>query len=148
MARVVRVRGAEEHLHGLRFATLDLELPDQEIELEAKAVIDALHSETAALSRQQSEMLYTGAMAQLSGDKRTRYRALKKDPYYNALQVKYGYAITCHKAQGGQWDEVYIDMGGIPEEAFTDIQFYRWLYTAITRARTRVFLINSPLQFC
>ena len=59
--------------------------------------------------------------------------------------MKYGYAVTCHKAQGGQWEDVYIDMGGIPPEALTDIQFYRWLYTAITRARTRVFLINSPL---
>ena len=145
MARVVRVRGMEEARHGLRFATLELELPDHDVEVEAKAVLDALYSEAAALTREQSEMLYVSAMSQLVGDKRTRYRALKRDPYFNALQVKYGYAVTCHKAQGGQWEDVYIDMGGIPEEAFTTLQFYRWLYTAITRARTRVFLINSPL---
>ena len=145
MARVVRVRGMEEVRHGLRFATLELELPDHDVEVEAKAVLDALYSEAAALTREQSEMLYVSAMSQLVGDKRTRYRALKRDPYFNALQVKYGYAVTCHKAQGGQWEDVYIDMGGIPEDAFTTLQFYRWLYTAMTRARTRVFLINSPL---
>ena len=145
MARVVRVRGMEENMYGLRFARLELELPDHDVEIEVKAVLDALYSEAATLTRQQSEMLYTGVMSQLSGDKRARYRALKKDPYFNALQVKYGYAITCHKAQGGQWEDVYIDMGGIPEDAFTDIQFYRWLYTAITRARSHVYLINSPL---
>lgn len=145
MARVVRVRGMEEARYGLRFATLELELPDHDVEVEAKAVLDALYSEAAALTREQSEMLYVSAMSQLVGDKRTRYRALKRNPYFNALQVKYGYAVTCHKAQGGQWEDVYIDMGGIPEEAFTTLQFYRWLYTAITRARTRVFLINSPL---
>lgn len=145
MARVVRTRGMEEQMYGLRFMRLELELPDLDVEIEAKAVLDALYSDAAALTRQQSEQVYVGVMSQLQGDKRTRYRALKKDPYYNALQVKYGYAVTCHKAQGGQWEDVYIDMGGIPPEALTDIQFYRWLYTAITRARTRVFLINSPL---
>lgn len=145
MARVVRTRGMEESAYGLRFMRLELELPDLDMKIEATAVLDALYSEAAALTRAQSEQLYVGVMSQLTGDKRTRYRALKKDPHYNALQVKYGYAVTCHKAQGGQWEEVYIDMGGIPEDAFTDIQFYRWLYTAITRARTRVFLINSPL---
>lgn len=142
IARVVRVRGMEEAMYGLRFATLELELPDHDVEIEVKAVLDALYSDSAALTREQSEMLYMGVMSQLTGDKRTRYRALKKDPYYNALQVKYGYAVTCHKAQGGQWNDVYIDMGGIPEDAVTDIQFYRWLYTAITRARTHVYLIN------
>lgn len=145
MARVVRVRGTEEAMYGLRFATLELELSDHDVEIEVKAVLDALYSEAATLTREQSETLYVGVMSQLSGDKRVRYRALKKDPYYNALQVKYGYAVTCHKAQGGQWEDVYIDMGGIPEDALTGIQFYRWLYTAITRARGRVYLINSPL---
>ena len=71
----------------------------------------------------------------------------KNNEYFNALQVKYAYTVTCHKAQGGQWKNVFIDMGYIPEDAFTSMDFYRWLYTAITRARSHVYLINYPLDY-
>ena len=71
--------------------------------------------------------------------------ALKADPYYNALQVKYAYAVTCHKAQGGQWASVFIDMGYIPSEAYRTVDFYRWLYTATTRATTSLSLINPAV---
>lgn len=75
----------------------------------------------------------------------TRLKKLKSDPYFNALQVKYAYAVTCHKAQGGQWKNVFIDMGYITPEA-QGMEFYRWLYTAITRATHRLYLINPSVE--
>ena len=73
---------------------------------------------------------------------RTRMRLLRSDPYVNALQVKYGYAVTCHKAQGGQWKNVFVDMGYIPADAYRTLDFYRWLYTAVTRATERLAFVN------
>lgn len=144
--RVKRVWGEVERRYGLRFANVTVELPDHAgTEMDVKIILDCLGSDTPALTRAQSDRLYTDAMAELSGDKRTRYRELKKSPYFNALQVKYAYAVTCHKAQGGQWQSVFVDMGSIMPDAFTQLDFYRWLYTAITRARSRVYLINCPL---
>ena len=72
-------------------------------------------------------------------------RALRNDPYLNAIQAKYGYCLTCHKAQGGQWDHVYIDMAGIRQDAWHDLDFHRWLYTAVTRAVKRLWLINPSI---
>jgi exodeoxyribonuclease-5 len=77
--------------------------------------------------------------------KAARLKILKSDPYYNALQIKYAYAVTCHKAQGGQWRNVFIDMGYIAPES-QGMEFYRWLYTAITRATHRVYLINPSVE--
>lgn len=143
VAIVRRVRGEVERRYGLRFATVVLELPDHEhTELEAKVVLDCLTSDTPALTRQQQERLFNEVMSELPGDQRARYRALKRHPYFNALQVKMAYAVTCHKAQGGQWQNVFIDMGGIAREALTTLDFYRWFYTAMTRARCHVYLIN------
>ena len=88
------------------------------------------------------EQLYNGVMSELSGDKRSRLKALKQNPYYNALQVKYAYAMTCHKSQGGQWKNVFVDMGGIAPEAMETPDYLRWLYTAITRATERLYLVN------
>ena len=73
--------------------------------------------------------------------KADRLKALKNDPYYNALQIKYAYASTCHKAQGGQWEHVYIEQGFLTEDMI-NVEYYRWLYTAITRAKDKLFLIN------
>ena len=143
VAVVRRVRGEVERRYGLRFATVVLELPDHDsTELEAKVVLDCLLSDTPALTRGQQERLFGEVMAELPGDQRARYRALKKHPYFNALQVKMGYAVTCHKAQGGQWRNVLIDMGGIAREALATMDFYRWFYTALTRATRHVYLIN------
>lgn len=143
VAIVRRVRGEVERRYGLRFATVVLELPDHNhTELEAKVVLDCLLSDTPALSQQQLERLFNEVMAELSGDQRSRYRELKRHPYFNALQVKMAYAVTCHKAQGGQWRNVFIDMGGIARDALTTLDFYRWFYTAISRATQRVYLIN------
>ena len=145
--RVKRVWGEIERRYGLDFANVTVEFPDHgNTEMDVKIILNCLSSDTPALTAAQSEMLYTSVMAELTGDKRTRYRELKKNPYFNALQVKYAYAITCHKAQGGQWQNVFIDMGAIMPDAFTQLDFYRWLYTAITRARSQVYLINCPLD--
>lgn len=143
VARVRRVWGEIEHRYGLRFANVTLEFPDHDdAEMDAKIVLDCLMSDAPALSRDKSERLFNEVMAELPGDKRNKFKELKKHPYFNALQVKYAYAVTCHKAQGGQWSNVFIDMGGIAPEAKLTIDYKRWLYTAITRARRNVFLIN------
>lgn len=147
VARVSRVRGITK-LYGFRFADVILEFPDHNnVEVEAKVILDCLFSDSPALNREQNEKLFTEIYSELEGDKRTRYKALKQNPFYNALQVKYAYTVTCYKAQGGQWKNVFIDMGYIPEDAFTSLDFYRWLYTAITRARSNVYLINYPLPY-
>ena len=141
-----RVRGEVEWRYGLQFATVTVEFPDHDgVEMDVKIVLDCLQSDTPALTREQSERLFNEVWAELAGDKRERYRALKQHPYFNALQVKFAYAVTCHKAQGGQWDHVFIDMGGIAVEATQTLDYYRWLYTALTRARKHVYLINYEL---
>ena len=143
VCRVKRVWGEIEHRYGLRFANVTVEFPDHDsVEMDCKIVVDCLLSDTPALDRDQSERLFNEVYAELTGDKRERYKQLKEHPYFNALQVKYAYAVTCHKAQGGQWRNVFIDMGGIMPEAMQSMDFYRWLYTAMTRARDRVYLIN------
>ena len=144
--RVVRSRGEVESLYGLRFANVTVEFPDHgNVEIDVKIILDALTTDTPALTRQQNERLFSEVFEEQSGSKAERFKAMKKHPYFNALQVKYAYAVTCHKAQGGQWKNVFVDMGYIPEEAFTTLDFYRWLYTAITRGRSHVYLINCPI---
>ena len=143
VCRVKRVWGDIEHRYGLRFADVTVEFPDHDgVEMDCKIVIDCLMSDTPALDREQSDRLFNEVWNELTGDKRERYKALKEHPYFNALQVKFAYAVTCHKAQGGQWRNVFIDMGGIMPDAMQSMDFYRWLYTAMTRARDRVYLIN------
>lgn len=148
VARVVRVRG-EQQLYGLRFADVSLALPDYGIEIDAKVMLDTLHLESAALTAEQNNAFFMEVMKDYSDitTKRERMRRLKSDPYFNALQVKYAYAVTCHKAQGGQWRDVFVDMGYINPE-WMGLEFYRWLYTAVTRATERLYLINIGDEFC
>lgn len=145
VARVVRVRKQTDK-YGFRFADVELELPDRGVEIDARIILDALLSGAPALTAEQNQRLYYGVIDDMQGTKREKYKALKADGYYNALQVKYAYAVTCHKAQGGQWKNVFIDMGYIKENALASLDFYRWLYTAITRATDKVFLINFQLN--
>lgn len=145
IARVSRVRGIRS-CYGFRFADVELEFPDRGVELDAKIILDALFSDAPALTREQNQLLYTEIMGELTGSLRERYKSLKSNEFFNALQVKYAYTVTCHKAQGGQWKNVFIDMGYISEESLTSIDFYRWLYTAVTRATDQVYLINSSLE--
>lgn len=142
IATVTRVQSVEKK-YGFKFAHVTLEFPDRNVELDAIINLDALFSDSPALSIEHQQSLFNQVMAEFMGSMRERYKALKKHPYFNALQVKYAYAVTCHKAQGGQWKNVFVDMGYIPEEALTSRDFYRWLYTAITRARSRVWLLGN-----
>lgn len=141
MATVQRVVSTTRQ-YGFRFAKVELLLNDRDIELEAIINLDTLISDAPALTREQQQKLFEQVYSELTGDKRTRYKALKAHPYFNALQVKYAYAVTCHKAQGGQWRNVFVDMGYIPEEALTSPTLYRWLYTAITRAQKQVYILG------
>ena len=144
MAQIKRVRKIEE-LYGFRFADVTLELMDYQKEMDAKILLDTLHSETTALSKEQNNQLFVSVLEDYSdiSTKAGKMRKLKKDPYYNCLQVKYGYAITCHKAQGGQWKHVFLDVGYLTKE-YMGTDFYRWLYTAFTRATEHLYLINFP----
>lgn len=145
-AIVDAIYGTEEK-YGFRFADVNLRLPDRDLSFDCKILLDTLVSDTASLEPERYQSLYMSAlndpdMFTPSTPVRTRMRILRSDPYVNALQVKYGYAVTCHKAQGGQWKNVFVDVGYVPPEAYESLEFYRWLYTAVTRATDRLALIN------
>ena len=144
---VVRRISEVTNLYGFRFADVTLEFPDYQVELDAKILLDALYAEAPALTRDENERLYQNVMADYAdvSRKSERYRLMKQNPFFNALQVKFAYSVTCHKAQGGQWKNVFIDMGYIPEDAYSNVDFYRWLYTSFTRATRHIYLINPPL---
>lgn len=142
-AVVSRYRNIRE-FYGFRFADALLRFPDYDnMELEATVLLDTLQSEAPALTREQQETLFQKVWEDYPEitNKRDRIKKIKEDVYYNALQIKYGYAITCHKAQGGQWQHVYIDQGYLTDDMINP-DYYRWLYTAITRATEKVFLVN------
>ena len=143
---VVRRMRNEEELYGFRFVDATLVFPDyDDYELTAKVILDTLTSEAPALTREQQELLYNKVMEDYADVplKTDRLKALKTDVYFNALQIKYGYAVTCHKAQGGQWEHVYIDQGYMTDDMLTT-DYIHWLYTALTRATKKVFLVNWP----
>lgn len=147
IAKLLKISNFEER-YGLRFADAVLGFPDYgDVNINAKLCLDTLHSESASLSREQSLRLYEGVWEDYAdrGSKQRIWKAVREDPYYNALQIKYAEAITCHKAQGGQWDCVFIDCPFWQEEQSVDD--FRWLYTALTRAVSKVFLINFPDKF-
>jgi ATP-dependent exoDNAse (exonuclease V) alpha subunit len=140
----------EEEMHGMRFLTVSLRLCDYEEhpEVEAKIMLDTLHSSESALSKEANKKLYDSVCEDYAHiqKKKERMEAIRKDPYLNALQVKFAYALTTHKSQGGQWRAVFIDQGYLKEEQ-VDAEYIRWLYTAITRATHEVFLVNFHANF-
>ena len=144
MARIVRVRNEEER-YGFRFSEVQLEFLDYPDagQVTCKVMLDTLAGETPNLSYDDSKKLYEGVSLDYEhiSNKKERLLAIKQDPYYNALQIKFAYAVTCHKAQGGQWDAVFVDQGYLTDE-MVDLEFLRWLYTAITRAKMELFLVN------
>lgn len=143
---IVRRMRNERSFYGFRFADVTLCFPDYDHrELDVTLLLDTLQSESPALTRQQQETLFNGVWEDYPEltNKRDRMKRLRQDIYYNALQIKYAYAVTCHKAQGGQWEHVYIDQGYINEEMLSP-DYFRWLYTAITRATEQVYLVNWP----
>jgi hypothetical protein len=144
-AVVRRVRRVEE-LYGFRFAEVTMTFPDyDDYELTATVLLDTLNSEAPALTRDQQTELYNQVMADYADIplKQDRLKKLREDKYYNALQIKFGYAATCHKAQGGQWTHVYIDQGYMTDDMLNS-DYLHWLYTAFTRATEKLFLVNWP----
>lgn len=148
---VERVYGTETR-YGLRFADVTLSIPspaepDKIISFEAKIILDNLTDPAAGLTVERLNALYYSIISdnERYGDMPLdrRASAIRTDPYWNALHVKYAYAVTCHKAQGGQWENVFVDLSYIPEDAL-GLTLYRWLYTAITRSTNNLFLINPP----
>ena len=134
-----------EEMYGFRFADVQIRFVDNpnEEEVEVKIMLDTLYSEAPALTSEQSKAFYNEVLKDYSdlGTKRERSQQMKKNPYLNALQVKFAYALTCHKAQGGQWQAVFVDHGYLKEEMITP-EFTRWLYTAVTRSSEELYLVN------
>ena len=144
-AVVQRVRNVHE-LYGFRFAEVTMTLPDyDDFELTATVCLDTLTSEAPALTREQQEQLFNAVMEDYADFtvKTERIKKLKSDRYYNALQIKFSYAVTCHKAQGGQWAHVYLDQGYMTDDMLTP-DYIHWLYTAFTRATEKLYLVNWP----
>ena len=147
IAVVRRVR-RERELYGFRFADVVLRFPDyNDMELEVKVLLDTLHTETPALPKEMNDKLFYSVLEDYADItvKRERMKKMKADPHYNALQVKYAYAVTCHKAQGGQWKRVFLDQGYMTEEMLSP-DYFRWLYTAFTRATETLYLVNWPKE--
>ena len=147
IATVQRVRNVHEQ-YGFRFADVTLQFPDyDDYELTATVLLDTLMSESPSLTREQQQQLYDRIMEDYQDVplKADRIKKLKEDRYYNALQVKFAYAVTCHKAQGGQWSHVYIDQGYMTDDMLTP-DYLHWLYTAFTRATNQLMLVNWPAQ--
>ena len=145
LAVVQRVRNIYD-LYGFRFAEVTMQFPDYDYyELTATVILDSLTTEAPALTREQQEQLYNAVLEDYADipHKADRIKKLKTDRYYNALQVKFAYAVTCHKAQGGQWSHIYLDQGYMTDDMLTP-DYIHWLYTAFTRATEKLFLVNWP----
>ncbi|MDE5704011.1 MAG: ATP-dependent helicase, partial [Bacteroidales bacterium] len=144
MIEVLKVKQYKD-LYGFRFADIEARLTDypDEPPLELKICLDSLHVEGPSLTYAQNKQLWDEVMLDYAHlkTKAERVAAVKKDPYVNALQVKYAYALTCHKTQGGQWPTVFVDLGYFTDDML-DADFFRWLYTALTRAEDRLYLVG------
>jgi exodeoxyribonuclease-5 len=148
IAEVVKIYKYEE-LYGFRFANVCLRFIDYEdVEFDCKIFLETLSIETASFTYDQNRQLFEAVSEDYAEirNKRERWKKVKENSYYNALQVKFAYAITCHKAQGGQWKAVYVDHGFVNDDML-DTEFYRWLYTAFTRPTEKLFLVNFNKGF-
>lgn len=138
-----------EEMYGFRFATLELQLVDlpNAEPFEAKVILETLHTNTPALTQEQNRAFYYKVVEDYQDipNKKLLNEKLREDPYLNALQIKYAYAVTCHKSQGGQWKSVFVDQGYLTEEQINK-EYVRWLYTAITRATKELYLVNFNQQ--
>lgn len=147
IVEVLRVRRTQE-LYGFRFCDIEIRSLDYDIEMEVKVVLDTLYSDAAGLTRERANELFYNVLEDYAdiSTKAGKMQRMKIDPFFNALQVKFAYAVTCHKAQGGEWKNVFLDLGYIAEEHL-GVNFYRWLYTAITRATDKLYLVNLADDF-
>ena len=147
VTRIKRITGREER-YGYNFADMVLEFPDYNLELEVKVILETLWSDSASLSSEQNRKLFDSVVADYAHltTKKKRYEAVRSDPWFNAMQIKFAYAVTCHKAQGGQWQRVFVDQGMFNRNDIT-IDYLRWLYTALTRATDKLYLVNFADRF-
>ncbi len=136
--------GNLEKAYGRFFVDVELQLPDSETPIGSKIMLRSLVSNGPTIPREEQNRFFNIVMASQEGEYSEKLKNTLEDPFYNALQVKYGYCITCHKAQGGQWKHVYVDLSMIAPEALGS-EFYRWLYTAVSRATKKLFLINPSV---
>jgi exodeoxyribonuclease-5 len=143
----VRRIGKSQELYGFRFRDITAYFPDYDVELEVKILMETLNADTPALPRELSDRLFYSVLEDYADVplKRDRMKMMKANPFFNAVQVKFAYALTCHKAQGGQWKNVFLDLAYVPED-YLGADFYRWLYTAFTRATDRLFLVNPAKE--
>ncbi len=147
-AKIIRIRKHHE-IHGLRFADVTIKLLDypDEPELDTRIMLDTLYTEAPALTQEQQSNFYESVSADYADlSKAGRYKKMKEDPWYNALQIKFAYAVTCHKAQGGQWKAVFVEQGYLTDE-MVNTEFLRWLYTALTRTTEKVYLVGFNENF-
>ena len=144
IVEILKIRG-EEEMYGFRFANVTLRLIDYPNEpyLETKILMDSILSDAPSLPSEKFKQLYEAVSEDYSYEpnRKKRNELIRQNPYYQALQVKFAYAITCHKSQGGQWDAVFVDQGYLTDEMI-NIEYLRWLYTAITRAKKELYLVN------
>lgn len=140
---VVERVGRAEKMYGRYFVEVELLFPADGSRVGAKLMLRSLTADGPAVPKSEMDRFFTHVMAEQEGGPHEKIMAAAEDPYFNALQAKYAYCVTCHKAQGGQWRHVYIDMAGLRPEML-DTSYLRWLYTALTRATERVYLINPP----
>lgn len=149
IAEIIRIRKTEE-IFGFRFADITMCFLDypEEKDLDVKIILDTLMSESAALPQSENNRLFNTVMEDYADipSRKERLEKVKANPYFNALQVKFAYALTCHKTQGGQWDTVFIDQGWLNENML-NTEYLRWLYTAVTRATKKLFLVNFEERF-
>jgi exodeoxyribonuclease V len=147
IAEVKKIRKYEER-YGFRFADMVLKFPDYNMEIESKVMMDVLHLDSPALPSEKNRELFQNVLADYISIKtrRKQYEAVRKDPFFNALQIKFAYAVTCHKAQGGQWERVFIDQGMFNRNEIS-IDYLRWFYTALTRSTDRVYLVNFAREW-
>jgi exodeoxyribonuclease V len=149
IVELLRIRRIEE-MYGFRFADVTVRFLDypEEKELDVKILLDTLGSESPALSSADSNRLFQEVMKDYEDvpSRRGRIEKVKVNPFFNALQVKFAYALTCHKTQGGQWDTVFVDQGYLSEKMM-NLEYLRWLYTAVTRATKKLFLVNFDEKF-
>jgi exodeoxyribonuclease-5 len=147
IAEVRKIRKYEE-IYGFRFADMTLKFIDYDLEIDSKVMMDVLHLDTPALPSEKNKELFQNVLADYIHlkSRRKQFEAVRSNPYFNALQIKFSYAVTCHKAQGGQWERVFIDQGMFNRNEIT-IEYLRWLYTALTRSTERVFLVNFAEDF-
>ena len=150
MIELMRINNMEE-MYGFHFADVEIQLVDyQEVpNLSVKILLETLTSDSPALTNEESERFYKAVEEDYMDipNKRERYKAMKQNPFFNALQVKFGYALTCHKTQGGQWPTVFIDAPFFPDNEPLQTSDIRWFYTAVTRAQRQLYFVNFKDEY-